>query len=284
MKDILEQAEHIAARVGQIEGVVAVALGGSWARGAGRPGSDIDLGIYYHPDRPPSIAALRLLAQKLDDRHAADAVTDYGGWGPWINGGGWLKINGQPVDWLYRDLALVTRCINDCQVGKISAYYQPGHPHAFHTHIYMGEVHYCRPLHDPNGALAALKEFTDPYPPGLKQAIMATRWEASFALETCRKSAARGDVFHVSGSLFRSVAILVQVIFALNERYIINEKGAVSAINAFPLRPASFSEHVSAILAHPGQTPEELLHSIEQLDNIIQAVDTLCAESVSRYE
>ena len=284
MQNILIQAEQIAMSLGQIAGVAAVALGGSWARGAGRPGSDIDLGIYYHPDHPPAIAALRQLAQELDDRHPADAVTDYGGWGPWINGGGWLTINGQPVDWLYRDLDLVSRCINDCRAGKISTYYQPGHPHAFHTHIYMGEVHYCRPLYDPNGALTALKALTNPYPRKLKQAIIQTQWEAHFALDTCRKSAARGDAFHVSGSLFRCVAILVQVLFALNERYIINEKGAVSAIDAFPLRPAGFSEHISAILAHPGQTPEELLRAIEQLKKIVQEVDALCAESVSRPE
>ncbi|HEU5199989.1 MAG TPA: nucleotidyltransferase domain-containing protein [Ktedonobacterales bacterium] len=276
MQHILEQAEQIAARIGQIDGVVAVALGGSWSRGAGRPGSDIDLGIYYHPNQPPSVAALRQLAQELDDTHPADAITDYSGWGPWINGGGWLKINGQAVDWLYRDLELVTRCIDDCRAGKISAYYQPGHPHAFHTHIYMGEVHYCRPLYDHSGALAALKALTDPYPPRLKQAIIQTQWEAHFALETCRKSAARGDVFHVSGSLFRCVAILMQVLFALNERYIINEKGAVSAIDTFSLCPANVSEHISAILAHPGQTPEELLHTINQLDSIVQVVDQLC--------
>jgi predicted nucleotidyltransferase len=283
LQRILEQAEQIAARLGQIEGVTAVALGGSWARGAGVSGSDIDLGIYYHPDHPPSIAALRQLAQELDDRHLAETVTDYGGWGPWINGGGWLTINSQPVDWLYRNLELVNRCITDGRVGKIATYYQPGHPHAFHTHIYMGEVHYCRPLYDPDGTLATLKALTDPYPLRLKQALTNT-WEARFALDTCRKSATRGDVFHVSGSLFRCVAILVQVLFALNERYIINEKGAVSAIDTFPLRPASFSEAVSAILSHPGQTPEELLYSIEQLNNIVQAVDALCSEIVSRSE
>lgn len=283
MQNILEQAEQIAARLGQIEGVTAVALGGSWARGAGRPGSDIDLGIYYHPDHPPSIAALRQLAQELDDRHPAEAVTDYGGWGPWINGGGWLTINSQPVDWLYRDLALVNRCITNGRAGKIATYYQPGHPHAFYTHIYMGEVYYCRPLYDPGGSLEALKALTDPYPPRLKQALTNT-WEAHFALDTCRKSAACGDVFHVSGSLFRCVAILVQVLFALNERYIINEKGAVSAIDTLPLRPASFGESVSAILAHPGRTPEELSRSIEQLNSIVQAVDVLCSEIVSRSE
>ncbi len=273
-------AKEIATRLGQINGIVAVALGGSQARGNARPDSDIDLGIYYDPDHPPSIEDLRQLAQELDDHHRADVITGFGGWGPWINGGGWLQINGQHVDWIYRDLALVTRFINECRDGKITTHYQAGHPHGFHNHIYMGEVHYCQPLYDPQGTLTALQTLTTPYPPRLKQALIKASWEASFSLATCRKSAARGDIFHVTGSLFRCTACLVQALFALNERYCINEKGALQAIGAFPLHPAGFSEHVSMVLAHPGSTPEELHHSIEQFEALVQAVQQLCAQTL----
>jgi predicted nucleotidyltransferase len=278
-QSIFEQAAHIAAHLGQIGGVVAVALGGSWSRGDGRPDSDIDLGIYYHPDQPPSIAALRQLARELDDRHPTDAVTDFGEWGRWINGGGWLKINGQPVDWLYRDQERVAHVIDDCCSGIATCDYQPGHPHGFHNHIYLGEIFYCQPLYDPSGALAALKARATPYPPLLKQAILRSYlWQAGFALENSQKSARRGDIFRVSGLLFTCAACLVQVLFALNERYFINEKGAIKAIESFPLHPASFSEHTSSILACPGSTSEELLSSIKQLEEITQAVRHLCNE------
>ena len=45
-------AEDIAGRLGEVPGVAAVALGGSWARGEARPDSDVDLGLYYSPDVP----------------------------------------------------------------------------------------------------------------------------------------------------------------------------------------------------------------------------------------
>jgi predicted nucleotidyltransferase len=45
-------AEGIAERLGKVTGLVAVALGGSWARGEGYPDSDMDLGVYYRQDRP----------------------------------------------------------------------------------------------------------------------------------------------------------------------------------------------------------------------------------------
>jgi predicted nucleotidyltransferase len=105
----LAVAQRAAVRLAAVDGVVGVTLGGSWARGTAGPGSDVDLGVYYRATRHPSIARLRRLAAELDDRHAGDLLTDFGGWGRWIDGGGWLRIDGQAVDWLYRDLDRVER-------------------------------------------------------------------------------------------------------------------------------------------------------------------------------
>ncbi len=83
----------------------------------------------------------------------------------------------------------------------------------------MGEVHYCHPLYDPDGALRSLKNTTENYPSHLKRALIRNQlWEAIFALDTCRKSATRNDAFYVAGSLFRCAACMVQALFALNER------------------------------------------------------------------
>ncbi|MEI6290981.1 MAG: nucleotidyltransferase domain-containing protein, partial [Chloroflexota bacterium] len=90
VKDLAEQ-------VSRVRGVKAVVLGGSRARGTHHPGSDIDLGIYYHPQEPLDIPALTELAMRIDDEHRPDLLTMPGGWGPWINGGGWLPVQGTPV-------------------------------------------------------------------------------------------------------------------------------------------------------------------------------------------
>ena len=62
---IPELAQEIAERLGEIEGVAAVVLGGSWARGEARPDSDVDLGIYYREENRPSVEDLRRLAREL---------------------------------------------------------------------------------------------------------------------------------------------------------------------------------------------------------------------------
>lgn len=276
----MELAERIAERLADVEGVEAVVLGGSWARGEAHPDSDVDLGIYYRPERRPSLAALRELARELDDRHVPDLVTDFGEWGPWIDGGGWLRIEGRRVDWLYRDLDLVSREISECRVGRTSSHYQPGHPHGFHTHIYAGEVHHCRVLRDVRGKLASLKALVADYPAALKRSL--TRrflWEADFALETCRKPAARGDVFYVAGCLFRCAACLVQVLFAVNERYFVNEKGSVKVAGSFPLGPEGFEDTVSHVLSEPGRDPARLSESVREFERLVQVTRELSAQN-----
>jgi hypothetical protein len=44
------------------------------------------------------------LLGSVDGRQVDASVTNFGAWGPWIDGGAWLQFEGQKVDWLYRDL------------------------------------------------------------------------------------------------------------------------------------------------------------------------------------
>jgi predicted nucleotidyltransferase len=172
MTGAMALAERVATRLGEVPGVVAVTLGGSWARGEADAASDVDLGLYYLADRRPSVATLNDLAQELDDRHPATAGTEFGAWGAWMDGGAWLTIEGRRVDWLFRDVGRVATVVADCLAGRVACTYQPGHPHAFHAHVYAGEVHHARILHDPERALAALQAQTVPYPAALREAVV----------------------------------------------------------------------------------------------------------------
>ena len=126
--EFLSVAESVALRLGKIERVVAVALGGSCARGTAGKGSDVDLGIYYWPSKPPSVELFRRLACDLHDDSSPPEVTDFGEWGPWVNGGAWLRIHGLKVDWLYRDLERVSKVVADCYRGVATCDYYLGHP------------------------------------------------------------------------------------------------------------------------------------------------------------
>jgi len=273
-------AERIAERLRDVQGIVAVSLGGSLARGAGKPGSDIDLGLYYDPDARPAIETLQALAGSFDDAHREGILTDYGGWGPWIDGGGWLTVGGQRVDLLYRDLARMKHFVGECLAGRTSLHRMGGHPHGFHTHIYLAEIYYGVPLYDPQGVLGTLKAELTPYPPKLKETLVKTfLWQANFDLLIARKSAHRGESYYVAGCSFECASDLIQVVYALNERYFINQKGSLEEASSFPLLPEGFAETISEVMARPGRTPGELEGSLERLQRLTLELETLTKEA-----
>jgi hypothetical protein len=236
--DIQTLIQTVVEQVKRVDGVCAVVLGGSRARGTHTPSSDVDLGLYYHPDRPLDLPALDRVAAELDDRRQPGLLTLIGGWGPWINGGGWLSVQEQKVDFLYRDLSRVGAYIEACRAGQIEIVYQPGHPHGFVSSIYMAEVALCQLLWEADGQLSNLKTLTRPYPEGLKKALIEKlAWESDFSLRIARKGIDRADVAYVAGCCFRCVACMLQVLFALNGQYWLNEKGAVALADTFPVRP-----------------------------------------------
>src|SRR5437667_2966315 len=115
-----EQSEivsSLAKPLSAISGIRAVVLGGSHARGRAQPGSDIDLGILYSEAAPFSIQTVRELAEDLNDA-AGPVVTNFYEWGPWVNGGAWLTIDGQRVDFVYRSLEHLERVIAEAETGR----------------------------------------------------------------------------------------------------------------------------------------------------------------------
>ncbi|MCC7362821.1 MAG: nucleotidyltransferase domain-containing protein [Dehalococcoidia bacterium] len=279
-------ARRVSARLAEVPGVAAVVLGGSQATGNAEPGSDIDLGIYYHPAQPLDLGALRALATELDDRPAGTVsdrgpegvVTVPGEWGPWMNGGAWLRVDRVHVDWLYRDIERVSDVIAECRAGRVTADYYPGYAHAFHNHIYLAETAAAVPLFDPGNVVAALKALVTPYPAALRAAIMQRYlFDARFTLAHAAKPAARGDILVVSGDLFRSAACLVQVLFALNETYFLSEKGALARVDGFARKPRGFRRTVERVLAAPGRTPAALAASVAAFATLTADVDALCS-------
>ena len=255
MTDANDEAllRRLVVALSEVPGIAAIALGGSRARGTATAASDYDIGLYYRANRPIDVAALGKVAALLDDRGAEASVTPIGGWGPWIDGGGWLVVAGVHVDLLYRDLDRVLAAIDDAHAGKVERFYQPGHPHAFLPAIYMGEVACARLLHDPAGALATLQRRTTPYPAALAKAVRERfEWEAGFALANARKSLDRGDVSYLAGCAFRAIACLCQTLFALNGVYLLNEKGAVAAVDGFARSPTGFAKRVAHLFADLG--------------------------------
>ena len=261
--------QNIVSEIKSVSGVKAIVLGGSRARGTHTPSSDIDLGIYYDPSQPLDLVALGKVATQLDDEHRIDVITGFGGWGPWINGGGWLRIQSMPVDLLYKDLDKIRTYIDACLNGKVEIFYQGGHPHGFVTSIYLSEIALCQPLWDPEGIIAELKEKVYPYPEALQKAIFYSfAWEIDFSVMIARKSIERADVHYAAGSCFRAVMCMLQVLFALNKEYWLNEKGAINITDRFAIKPANFRSRVEEIYKLLDASPEAIEKAVTLLKGL----------------
>ncbi|WP_329041721.1 nucleotidyltransferase domain-containing protein [Streptomyces sp. NBC_00178] len=247
MKDSYAPTPAVAAmapRLVRVPGVRAVVLGGSRARGTHRPDSDWDLGVYYRGAL--DLAALTALASEVQG--APVQVAGPGGWGPWVNGGAWLTVDGVAVDWILRDLDRVESVRSDCREGRFEVGTQPGHPLGFWSPCYVGEVALGRVLQDPQGELTALQDAVRAYPEPLRRALVEAAWEADFLVASARKSAPSGDTLHVALCLSRAFGVLAQALHAHHRAWCLNEKGALASAAALPDTPAGFADAVSSAL------------------------------------
>ncbi|MGW7613478.1 nucleotidyltransferase domain-containing protein [Streptomyces sp. NPDC054766] len=265
----MELAYEIANRLIEVEGVVGVCLGGSRALGTQRPDSDFDLGIYYRP--PLDMVALRSLASELAGEPVE--VTEPKGWGPKVNGGGWLVVGGSRIDWHFRDLGRVNQIWKQCQAGHYEVSVRASRPLGLYSHTYVGEVALSRFLTDSGGELKALQQQSLRYPTLLREALIVdAQWKVPFILSIARRGVDRGDSFYVSGCLFQSVGLIVQALHSHAKCWMLNEKGAVQAAEELPAAPANFSARTQALFGALGTTPDTLAAVLDEADRLVTEV------------
>jgi hypothetical protein len=268
-----------------IPGVQAVVLGGSFARGRAQPESDIDLGLLYSEAAPFSIEELRALARELNDT-PEPVVTGFYAWGRWVNGGAWLTIGGQRVDFLYRSLEQLEHVISEASAGRYELDYAQQPPFGFFSGTYLGEVAVCIAQFDPEGRVEALKQKVKTYPEAMRRTLAQDYlWAAEFGLNAfARKFAFRGDAYGTAACLSRAVNQMVLVLFALNRRHLINDKTALAEISEFEQAPRDFGAVVQRTMAGLGSSRAELQAAVANMEGLLQDCMMLAGDLYrSRY-
>ncbi|WAB82139.1 nucleotidyltransferase domain-containing protein [Microcella daejeonensis] len=244
-----------------VRGVHAVSLGGSRARGTHRPDSDFDLGVYY--DVGLDRDALEELASRWSDQPVP--VAGPGGWGPWVDGGAWLTVDGTPVDWILRDRRRVIEQAERALRGDFAFHYQPGHPLGFLDVAYAAEVVTSVHLHDDEGMLGEISRRLDPYPTALRASLLSNMWQIDFLLDGASKAARSSDVAYVTLCLTTASMVAAHGWHAAAGNWITTEKSLLPGVARLPIDTRNFTETITFILSRIGETPEELHAAISAM-------------------
>lgn len=265
------------ARLSCVPGVSAVVLGGSHARGTAGPDSDIDIAIYYHAVSPPDIDALRQVAAELSG-NPEQQVTGLYEWGRWVNGGGWLLTPAGKVDLLYREIDKVRRTIHDAHVGKYEQDYLQQPAFGFYSLAYLEETRCCVPLFDPDHVIDELKTQVERFPDALRATVIKDHlWLAEFTLQWAEGFVARNDIYGSAGCFSRIGASLIQVLYAINDRYFLSDKAVILDVPTFAKQPPDFLQRLADVLGCAGQTQHALQESLNRLTVLWQDVKLMCS-------
>jgi predicted nucleotidyltransferase len=230
---------RLAAELAGLPGAAAVVLGGSRATGTHRPDSDWDLGLYYRGAF--DAGALRRLGHE-------GHVSELGEWGPIMNGGAWLTLDGTPVDVLYRDLDQVERWLDDARAGRFAVLTQNGYIVGAPTYLPVGELALCRPI---AGDLPRPE-----FPAELAEAA-PVRWRgrASVCLMFARSHAALGDAVACTGMLAQAALCVAHARLAERREWVLNEKRLIERAGLTAVEPLLASRDGDAIAELLGVEP-----------------------------
>ena len=211
---------HVAERLAEMPGVVAVVLGGSRATGTHRPTSDWDFGLYY--EGAFDTAPLRALGHE-------GQVFEPGEWSPLMNGGAWFVIDGVKVDVIYREVGAVRHWIDEAEEGRFKVELLNGYLAGFPTTVLVGEVAVCQVLH---GALP----FSVPaFPEPLRQTAPA-HWRSrrDFHRMYADFHDERGDTVMAAAVRARAAIEEAHAVMAERGEWVFNEKGLLARAGVQP--------------------------------------------------
>ncbi len=249
------QITELAERLAAVDGVSCVVLGGSRARGVHSQSSDYDFGLYY--ETSISVSGIEDFVRSMADPNEDAVVVAPGEWGPWINGGAWLKVDGVKVDLLYRNVPFVRQKAEEAHRGVFSSHYQVGHPSGYHSFYLLAEVGVSQALSDPTGIFADLEGLSDPYPETLRSSIIEKfLWEAHFQLEIAARTDFGSDPCYEMSAISRFISCLLQVLYARSRIWFLNEKRATQNLTRFGTDMDDFADRLSHISQLPDDTPQ----------------------------
>ena len=255
-------AEQLFKDLSEIEGVEAIALGGSRAGEVFDSKSDYDVYLYCVKPVPEA------LRKELLEKYCSYIEIGNSFWEYEDN---CTLSDGTDIDILYRNL-------DDFAAG-ISAVVDGGLACNGYTTCMWHNLLQCKVLYDKSGRLTALKQkYNVPYPEKLKKNIISRNMRllrtALPAYETqIKKAVLRGDSVSVHHRVTEFLASYFDIIFALNEKTHPGEKRLISlAKTTCNILPDNFEQNIERLFKDMSDNIAQVPHDIENVIDSLEKV------------
>jgi len=243
---IRELTEILKRAVGQN---CAIALAGAHAKGMADAESDLDFYLVVE-DAIPDNAMRKIIHAAADDAASAYISDDFDSapYGGNID----FRYHGIPIETTVHTAARLRQRVSECLAGQFEILPQTWTSNGYYTYIYLSELHFIKPLYDPNGAIAAYKRQLEQYPEALRRAIIdcfwgrANTWLDNFHYES---AIARGDILFTAPIVLHTILDITQIIFALNRQYFTGDKKLQQALANMPYCPAALLNNLEFLLS-----------------------------------
>ncbi|MFB3882160.1 MAG: DUF4037 domain-containing protein [Armatimonadota bacterium] len=255
-------------------GEYAIALGGAHAKGSADTESDLDLYLFANSVLPTEERTRMVTAFSPE-------VTGAYSWQDGAETGTDFYFRGTRVEVWLRNADHIERTIAECQQGTVRRQFVTWTTTGFYNHCALSDVSVMVPLEDSFGIIARWKAQLSVYPPKLREAIIeqhlgaARFWPGNFHY---RSAVERGDVIYATGIVQQVVHNVIQVLFALNERYFPGDKHLGAALDHLPWQPADLRRRVESLLwPSVPATGETLRAQAETLRSLLRDVERAAA-------
>ena len=258
-----QMVEELLAALSALPEVEAIALGGSRAVNLSDEKSDYDIYLYctghIAEETRQELLKKYCFAIELGNKF-------------WEYEDNCTLNNGVDIDILYRKLdnfiREVASVVEDCQ------------PRNGYTTCMWNNLQTCKIIYDRDGRLAAAKErFNVPYPPLLKERIIAHNRSLlrgsmpAYELQIA-KAAKRGDLVSINHRVAAFLESYFDVIFALNEQTHPGEKRLIQLCKArCKILPANFEENLqrlfSGMFGWDKQVMDNIARIVDELEHIL---------------
>jgi uncharacterized protein DUF4037 len=251
--------QRIVAAVADLPGFIAISLGGSAGADLDDAESDLDMHVYWGEPLAAPAERAAWLARCAD---AGSVEVDLRFWGLEDH----LRVDG-------RDAELIYVHLGDLRAEVDRAYAEGLAAEGFAT-AQLYYVAHGRPIHDPQGALADLRERLATYPEATRRRLLQSHPTLLRTyLRQLRIAQARGDLLFVQQRRYTLQMVFFNALFALNRRYHPGEKRLLIHSQGCDLRPADMADRWLRIARRAADDPlllDELTDLVEDLCDLIE--------------